>query len=264
MLDLLEAPGAYRPTSPGELRHCSRCDESRPIEDFPIKNKARGLRRVWCRGCCRAYGREHYVRNRSVYLAKAHERRLVERPRIRAWIDDYLRRHPCVDCGESQLVVLDFDHRDRSQKDLTVAELARLMTWSRLRREVEKCDVRCANCHRRRTAAQLRWKKLRGVAIDTSEVRPGVSGRYSRPLCVPRRIAQPAVTRSPAMLEMSRAQAPGRVSLPRLPCRQARPLLSPMSGGLPPSALRAKQAGIPAARDERNATQARRRSPSAP
>lgn len=182
MLDLFEAPGGYQQIVPVGLRRCSRCGEAKPIEEFPMKIRARGLRRVWCRDCCRAYGREHYERNRPVYLAKASQRRQIERPRIRAWIDHYLRQDPCVDCGESQMAVLDFDHRDRSQKDRTVAELARHMTWSRLRREIEKCDVRCANCHRRRTADQLSWTKAHGVVIDTAEVRPGMAGRYSRPV----------------------------------------------------------------------------------
>lgn len=180
MLDLFEAPGAYDQRPSLGFRRCSRCGEMRPTEDFPIKNKTTGLRRVWCRPCCRAYGQEHYRRNKPLYLAKARARRRIELPRIRAWIDSYLREHPCVDCGCSELAVLEFDHRDRSDKVLTVAELARLGTWSRLRQEIAKCDVRCANCHRRRTADQLNWTKLRGVVIDIAEVRPGTSGRYSR------------------------------------------------------------------------------------
>jgi hypothetical protein len=34
--------------------------------------------------------------------------------------------------------------------------------WSRVLLEIEKCDVRCANCHRRRTAQQYGWRKARG------------------------------------------------------------------------------------------------------
>src|SRR6266545_8089409 len=74
------------------VRRCSRCGELKPIDEFPIKNKKTGLRRVWCRDCCRAYGREHYQKNRPTYLAKAERRRRTERPRVRALIDEYLRQ----------------------------------------------------------------------------------------------------------------------------------------------------------------------------
>ncbi len=60
MLELLEDAGDY---ITGEVRRCSRCGAMKPLAEFPIKNKKTGLRRVWCRDCCRAYGREHYQRN---------------------------------------------------------------------------------------------------------------------------------------------------------------------------------------------------------
>ena len=61
-------------------------------------------------------------------------------------VDAYLRDHPCVDCGESDLRVLEFDHV-RGDKFKSIAQmysycLQRIMT------EIAKCDVRCANCHR--------------------------------------------------------------------------------------------------------------------
>lgn len=180
MVGLLESPGEYAAAAVIDGRCCSRCGEVKPIDEFPMKVKERGLRRVWCRDCCRAYGREHYQRNRPAYLAKADRRREVERPKVRALIDEYLRDHPCVECGCSDITVLEFDHRDPSEKDLAVGELARISEWPRILREIEKCDVRCANCHRRRTAAQFAWARATGVKIDTLEVRPGLAGRYAK------------------------------------------------------------------------------------
>ena len=180
MLQLFEAPAEYVPGRSVGLRRCSRCGELKPIDEFPIKNGTTGLRRVWCRPCCRAYGREHYARNRPVYLAKAQRRRRTEIPRMQRLIDDYLRTHPCVDCGEPDRVLLDFDHRDRSLKRGIVSRLARSATASTVIAEIEKCDARCANCHRRRTAEQFNWTKLRGVVIDLAAIRPGNAGRYSK------------------------------------------------------------------------------------
>ena len=97
MSELFESPGDYAIVTI-DGRRCSRCGEVNPIEDFPIKDRERGLRRVWCRDCCRAYGREHYRKNKPTYPAKAERRRRTERPRVRALIDEYLRQHPCVEC----------------------------------------------------------------------------------------------------------------------------------------------------------------------
>jgi len=72
---------------------------------------------------------------------------------------EYLRGHPCVDCGETDIVVLDFDHlRDKAAgvSDL-VAAGAR---WERILVEIEKCEVVCANDHRRRTARSFGWTRF--------------------------------------------------------------------------------------------------------
>jgi hypothetical protein len=59
-----------------------------------------------------------------------------------------------IDCGESDPVVLDFDHRDRRAKFANVSDM---LTYSikRVISEIAKCDVRCANDHRRRTKKQI-------------------------------------------------------------------------------------------------------------
>lgn len=73
---------------------------------------------------------------------------------------DYLLEHPCVDCGEPDPVVLDFDHRVPGEKSFNIC-VRRLDTgWDKIKAEIDKCDVRCANCHRRRTARQFDWHKL--------------------------------------------------------------------------------------------------------
>jgi L-lysine 2,3-aminomutase len=59
------------------------------------------------------------------------------------------------------VLVLEFDHRDPSDKVKAVAVLAMSKRWPKVLTEVNKCDVRCVNCHRRRTARQFGWRKLR-------------------------------------------------------------------------------------------------------
>lgn len=69
------------------------------------------------------------------------------------FIGTHLLEHPCVDCGEGDLRVLDFDHRPGSGKTTEVMRLARNgHSLARIAVEIAKCDVRCRNCHARVTA----------------------------------------------------------------------------------------------------------------
>ncbi len=102
-------------------------------------------------------------------IARAKEHTRQKRIQQRAWILDYLAAHPCVDCGEADPVVLEFDHRDPASKVGNIGDIVGKSGWglARLQAEVEKCDVRCCNCHRRRTVAKQHWK--RQAAIPCAE-----------------------------------------------------------------------------------------------
>lgn len=77
---------------------------------------------------------------------------------LRVRLAEYLRSHPCVDCGNGDIRVLDFDHCDPRAKVGGVGELLRrTLCWDTVLDEIAKCEVRCANCHRRRTTVSLGW-----------------------------------------------------------------------------------------------------------
>ena len=60
------------------------------------------------------------------------------------------KNRPCADCGiEYPPYVMDFDHR--KGKKYNVSLLTKFSSEIKLREEIAKCDVVCANCHRERT-----------------------------------------------------------------------------------------------------------------
>src|ERR1700675_1475161 len=61
------------------------------------------------------------------------------------WLFNYLLEHPCVDCGEADPVVLEFDHIGNDKK-WDVAGMY-LFSIKRIQEEIAKCEVVCANCH---------------------------------------------------------------------------------------------------------------------
>lgn len=91
--------------------------------------------------------REHYYANKNQYLKRNEE---AKRQR-RIWLAELKESSPCKDCSVYYpSYVMDFDHRDNSNK---VANVSTLVTysWKKLLEEIEKCDLVCANCHRKRT-----------------------------------------------------------------------------------------------------------------
>jgi hypothetical protein len=76
---------------------------------------------------------------------------------------EYLRDHPCVDCGESDPLVLEFDHV--GEKSFEIGAGLPDRNWDSILREIAKCEVVCANCHRRRTAQ--RFGTVRAVLART-------------------------------------------------------------------------------------------------
>lgn len=135
---------------------CPGCQHTKPMTEFNWKNQLLGLRQVRCRDCTRAQVRSHYRRHRDRYIQKARERNPVilrdQQQRVLA----YLATHPCVDCGESDVVCLEFDHV-RGRKRENVGTMLGDHSWETIEAEIAKCEVRCANCHRRKTAVTREW-----------------------------------------------------------------------------------------------------------
>lgn len=78
----------------------------------------------------------------------------------RAFVAGYLLGKGCVDCGEAETLLLDFDHRDPALKRLGVSRLVQKGYGVKtITAEIEKCDIRCVSCHRRRTAKQEGWTR---------------------------------------------------------------------------------------------------------
>jgi hypothetical protein len=154
-------------SDPPEDRRCSRCRQLKPASDFAWHRRALGKRSAYCRPCQAEYKRAHYLANRGRYMAQAARRREARVAERTAFLFDYFRDHPCADCGESDPVILEFDHLGRKAFD--VAYGIRNRPWSTVLDEIAKCDVVCPNCHRRRTV--LRGGFARAIAAEAASAR---------------------------------------------------------------------------------------------
>lgn len=76
--------------------------------------------------------------------------RMTRRKVLQDYLLELLHKNPCKDCGEKDVSVLEFDHI--GDKKHEVAQILRnVLSLDILKEEVAKCEIICANCHRKRT-----------------------------------------------------------------------------------------------------------------
>ena len=100
----------------------------------------------YCIACRREYANQ--LNKNPDRQEKRYQNNLSLRKRNFTIIFEQLKQNPCEKCGETDPIVLEFDHLDQSTKRAGVAQLTSHSTKV-LRDEIAKCRILCANCHRK-------------------------------------------------------------------------------------------------------------------
>lgn len=123
----------------------------RKFADDNAAQERREQRREW-----RNQNREHineYGRAfRKTKLGKVNQRKGYRKRRIglKQWYRAYKRTLCCSQCGENHPATLDFHHTDPVAKKFNVSHLFKMdINIEQLKAEIDKCEVLCANCHRK-------------------------------------------------------------------------------------------------------------------
>jgi hypothetical protein len=123
------------------LRPCSGCNKEKPVSNFSAKVQANG-KKGWegrCRPCSNA-------------------QKALQRFDLRTYVFEYLKKHPCVDCGETNVLALEFDHIHSKKFDIGTALVANI-SIDLVEKEIKKCVVRCSTCHRIKTHLEINsWR----------------------------------------------------------------------------------------------------------
>jgi len=114
-----------------------------------MENHKKYMREVW------------YPKNRKKHIGYINN----IKKKIINYVLDYKKRSKCSDCGLSGVQypeVLDFDHIN-DNKEFNISEFRRHTSgFNKVKKEIKKCEIVCANCHRIRTAER---KKLKNIEI---------------------------------------------------------------------------------------------------
>jgi len=134
-------------------RICSGCGEERDtVQDFSWKDKCRDIRQTRCKACQALVSKRHYESNKASYIARSHARDAVVIADNQKKLAAYLACHPCIDCGNADIRVLEFDHIRGTKSGNLSLMVKESHAWATIEAEIAKCEVRCANCHQIKTS----------------------------------------------------------------------------------------------------------------
>lgn len=134
------------------MKVCKVCGRS-DVEFAKNSRRADGLQSQ-CKGCKKNTDSKHYQANKE----KQYERVKNRRRTIRQYLFDYLKTHPCIDCGETDPAALEFDHVGK--KTMNISDMAeRGLALEKVIEEIANCVVRCSSCHAKKTAKDFSWYK---------------------------------------------------------------------------------------------------------
>jgi hypothetical protein len=136
------------------MKQCAHCREIKDEEEFAWSNKLLRIRQKHCRACMSKFNKASYEKADK---QRIYENRTKRKEVAREYVWNYLATHPCVDCGESNPQLLEFDHV-RGKKKAAVSQLASgRHSLETIQKEINKCEVRCVSCHRKKTYDDRGW-----------------------------------------------------------------------------------------------------------
>jgi len=143
------------------MKICSGCFEDKSLALFVVNKRSKDGRAKRCKDCHNKYNKSYWKSSPARRLAVKKTTRELQL-RNKTFVHEYLTRHSCISCGESNPVVLEFDHRDPKEKKFNISDgVRRCSTTDMIMDEIDKCDILCCNCHRVRTAKQFNWFRQR-------------------------------------------------------------------------------------------------------
>ena len=127
------------------MKTCSRCELNKPASEFRKDSSRKDGLYVYCKDCCKKVSHKRYRERHAPAVAKrSKERDTLHRERI----NSIKAQNGCNRCDENDHRCLDFHHIDPTTKVFVIGNNIK-RSWVVLEQEIEKCEILCANCHRK-------------------------------------------------------------------------------------------------------------------
>ncbi len=138
------------------MKKCKKCNKEKRLFEFNKNSSKKDGLQSYCKLCQNSYHKSYYERNKSRWILS--NSKIEERNR--KFIYEYLSQHPCEECGENDPIVLEFHHKANKSIEVSVV-IKNKISIEKIKLEIEKCSVLCANCHKRITAKEFNWYKFK-------------------------------------------------------------------------------------------------------
>ena len=139
-----------------DMKICTKCKKDKEPQDFPVRSSSKDGRASACKRCAAEYAKKSYQEGDKERKSK-NQRKTFQRNI--GMLKEYLSGKECKECKEKDIEVFEFDHTDPKEKKHNVSEMVWHYSWKKILQEIEKCQILCANCHRRKTNRQFgHWR----------------------------------------------------------------------------------------------------------
>lgn len=143
-----------------KMKKCCYCWKEKELSEFGICKKNKDWLEYRCKECKREYDRERY-KKWLVDKVKKKEFENVRKAEVMRYIKNLVLQKWCARCWyRENFAALQFHHIDPSKKYKSISEMVRGLRWiEKIKKEIDKCEILCANCHSIETAKQNNWYK---------------------------------------------------------------------------------------------------------
>lgn len=125
---------------------CSKCKQELPMSMFRWRNKKLGKVHSQCKACESAAEKIRYANSKQRQQSVT-EKALLQKEN-NTNIVNIAKQCGCQKCGELRPYLMEFHHTNPKEKVNTIAHMIKSSSQANLEKELQKCVVLCANCHR--------------------------------------------------------------------------------------------------------------------
>ncbi len=141
------------------MKLCSKCNKLQDVICFGKRASSKDGLKSQCKSCDQLYSQNMNREKRNKRQSISRKQRIKE---LQLKMLIFLSDKKCAHCPENDPIVMEFDHLDASLKEISISEaIVRCFSWERIQAEIDKCQILCANCHRRKTAKDFGFYKTK-------------------------------------------------------------------------------------------------------